>query len=528
MRDKVLLALDSGTSVVKATAFDTTGALLASVARPNTYAVLADGGAEQDIARSWDDAAEVLAALVAELHVRHPGREVLALAVTGQGDGCWLVDEAAEPVGPGLIWLDSRASALVEALKASGAAAAAFAHTGTGIAACQMAPQLLWLEQERGDMLRRARWALHPKDLLFQRLTGTIATSPCEGSFTFGNFRTRTYEDEVLRVLGLSRHRRLLPPMLDGAVQARPLQPSAARRIGLPAGTPVVLGYIDVACTALGAGIYGTGTDAGISVIGSTGVHLRLVPNAAVSPCADQTGYCFAFPVPGHTMQGQTNMAATINIDWLVALAQDGAALHGGPSADQRQSMLLALDDAVLEGRPGAALYHPFISPSGERGPFTDALARASILGVDRFVRLADLARGIYEGLAMAARDCYTASGDVPSLIRLTGGAARSRALAAILAHVLDRPVLAAAQPEAGTAGAAMMAAVQQGVFPTMQDCASAWIAPDERPPALPRADLARFYDRLFAVYGRSRHAMRAIWHDLHAVRATLDAADGA
>jgi erythritol kinase len=119
----------------------------------------------------------------------------------------------------------------------------------------------------------------------------------------------------------------------------------------------------------------------------------------------------------------------------------------------------------------------------------------------------------------MAARDCYAAAGGAPARIRLTGGAARSHALCAVLASVLDRPVIAAGQPEAGTAGAAMIAAVQQGVFADMRDCAATWIGADEAAWVLPQPDLVAFYDRLFPVYRAAYQALRPTWHDLHSVR---------
>ena len=86
----------------------------------------------------------------------------------------------------------------------------------------------------------------------------------------------------------------------------------------------------------------------------------------------------------------------------------------------------------ALAGRPGAAIFHPFISTAGERGPFTDASARASLIGLDQNVRLKDLARAVFEGLCFAARDCYAAIGGAPRDIRVTGGAARSPAIRAI------------------------------------------------------------------------------------------------
>lgn len=519
----LIVALDSGTSVVKAVAFDSHGAMLATASRPNRYVILPGGGAEQDMARSWDDAVAVLSELSATIADRHPGRAVVALAVTGQGDGTWLIDADGEPVQPGWLWLDARAAGIVEELKASGAAEAAFTFTGTGLAACQQAPQLVWMQRHRPEALARAATAFHPKDFLYLRLTGERVTSPCEGCFTFGNFRTRTYQDEVLRALGLSDYRHLLPPMVDGTLQSHPLTAAAARATGLPPGLPVVLGYVDFICTTLAVGMFDQTGDAGVSVAGSTGIHSRLTPRTelvALSP--HMTGYTAPYPVPGYTIQMQSNMAATLNIDWLAGLAVEAAALAGLTDIS-RADMLLALDQRVAAARPGAAVFHPFISTAGERGPFTDAHARASVFGLDQNVRLADLARAVYEGLGFAARDCYVAFGGAPSEIRITGGAARSLALRGILASCLNRPVRASGQAEAGAAGVAMMAAVRLGLFADMQSCAARWVTPGLGEAVLPEPGLVALYDRLFPIYRELYAAYPGLWRGLHAARETME-----
>lgn len=510
----LILALDSGTSVVKAIAFEADGTLVDSASRPNRYVVLPNGGAEQDMERSWDDAASVLS----ELTQRLAGRDIAVLAVTGQGDGTWLVDADDQPVGAGWLWLDARGASIVEDLTASGAAQAAFAYTGTGLAACQQVPQLLWMQRHRPEALARAVVSFHPKDFLYLRLTGQRATSPDEGSCTFGDYRLREYRDEVLTALGATQFHRLLPPMLDGTRTAHALTAAAAARTGLTQGLPVVLGFLDVVCCALGAGVYGAEGDTGLTIFGSTGMHLRLIPDVAhVAPSPAQTGYCMAFPVPGHTLQAQTNMASTLNIDWVAGLVIEAASLAGVSLS--REAALRALDQGVGAARPGAAIYHPYISVAGERGPFTDATARASIIGLDQNVRLMDLVRGVYEGLCFASRDCFAAIGGAPASIIVSGGAARSLILREILAAVLGRSVRAPAQTEAGAAGAAMIAAVQCGMFADMAACAAVWTVPRLGTKLAPEPALSATYDRLFPVYREAIHAMPPLWRHLRDVR---------
>ena len=129
-----------------------------------------------------------------------------------------------------------------------------------------------------------------------------------------------------------------------------------------------------------------------------------------------------AFPVPGSVAQMQSNMAATLNIDWIVDLARARPRACSATRSSARTA-LAALDARVLEAEAGAALlYHPYIHEAGERGPFVDANARAQFTGLSTRTGFVDLVRAVYEGLALAARDCYAAMGHAAGR-----GAARRR-----------------------------------------------------------------------------------------------------
>lgn len=523
MTRDLLVGLDAGTSMFKAVAFDLAGREVAVAAVRNAYAEVGGGGVEQDMARTWDDAARTLRLLAGK--VEDLAGRAAALAVTAQGDGTWLVDEAGEPVAPAWIWLDSRSAAIVEDLRAGAAGAGAYALTGSGLNACQQGPHLLWLARHRPDLLERAATAFHCKDWLYFKLTGARATDPAEGTFTFGDYRTRAYSPEILDLLGLSAWRHLLPPIVEGTREHHPLTPAGAAATGLATGTPVVLGYVDVACTALGGGLFDPGgRDVGCSIVGSTGMHMRLAGGPGeVQLNGDQTGYTMAFPVPGSLAQMQSNMAATLNVDWLVDRAAEILAAFG--EARPRAELLPLVDARVAETRPGTLLYHPYIHAAGERGPFVESSARAQFLGLTTETGFFDLARAVYEGLCLAARDCYAAMGEIPAEIRITGGAARSRTLRRILAGVLGRPVRGSRREETGAAGAAMMAAVRLGLYPDMAACCAEWVDPLLGEPEPPDPDLTRRYEALFPVYRAGHGATRGIWRDLQRARQEGDAA---
>jgi erythritol kinase len=516
----VIVGIDAGTSLIKTVAFTREGRQLGSFSLPNVYCTADRDRVEQDMSRTWDDtvaALRGLAAGVPDLQTR-----VAAIAVTGQGDGTWLIDDEGRPVAPALLWLDSRAARLVEEIRASPQNAVLYRRTGSGLNACQQGPQLAWLQANAPECVSRAATAFHCKDWLYFRLTGMRATDPSEVAFSYGNFRTRCYDPEAARLIGIADLARLVPRVVDGVSMTHPLGAAGASETGLPAGVPVSLGYVDVVCNALGAGLYDPAPEVGCTIIGSTGMHMRLASTAdAVTLNDEATGYTMPFPVPGHYAQMQSNMAATLNIDWLLDLALGVLASEGVTRS--RADLIRRLDERVMQARPGEVVFHPFISDAGERGPFVAHDACAQFLGLRSRHGYWDLMRAVMEGLALAARDCYAAMGALPRDVRITGGAARSRALGAILGAALGSNVRVCNREEAGAAGAAMIAAVATGWYPDMAACADDWVTPHLGDPKAPDASLAARYERMFPAYVEARLAARPLWKRLAALRAGGD-----
>ena len=510
MRDgaDILIGIDSGTSVVKAVAFDLAGRQLASAAVLNRYTTGGDGSACQPLGRTWADCVQALRGLGDK--VEGLARRTAAIAVTAQGDGTWLVGADNEPVTDAWLWLDARAAPSVVRLGAGPLERARFEATGTGLNTCQQGTQLAQMDRTDPGLLDRAEVALHCKDWLYLNLTGVRATDPSEAGFTFGNFRTRRYDDTVIEALGLGHRRGLLPEIVEGTETTHPLSEAAATATGLAAGTPVSLAYVDMAMTGLGAGLYTGKGGAACTIIGSTGVHMEARPAGEVHLNAEGTGYVMALPVPGMVAQAQTNMAAALNIDWALRFAADLMALAGHPVTFS--DLVAHIEDWLGASRPGAILYHPYISEAGERGPFVDANARAGFMGLSSAHRFPDLLRAVVEGLGMAARDCYAAMGELPSELRLTGGAARSAALRGVLAACVQAPVRVSSREEAGAAGAAMMAAVAIGAYPSMDECIARWVTPLLGAAEPPDPRLIAVYDRLFPAYARARTALAPVW----------------
>ncbi|MGI9502900.1 MAG: FGGY-family carbohydrate kinase, partial [Geminicoccaceae bacterium] len=280
--------------------------------------------------------------------------------------------------------------------------------------------------------------------------------------------------------------------------------------------TPVVLGPLDVIATTLGAGAYEPGRNIGISILGSTGMHIRIFHDADDIVLSDeQVGYIMPFVVPGTWGGFQSHMAATLNIDWLVDMAATCAELAGMDGVDRRD-LLLKLDKQAGDARPGMLLFHPFISENGERGPFVNPKARAQILGLSTKSGPGDLMRAIYEGMAFAGKDCYRALEHKPDEIRLAGGAANSALCRRILAASVGAPVRIVERAEAGAAGAALTAAVSIGLYETIANGLRDWVTPYLGDLEPVDQELAAIYDDLFPAYRDGYLQMNGVWQTLY------------
>ena len=134
-------------------------------------------------------------------------------------------------------------------------------------------------------------------------------------------------------------------------------------------------------------------------------VPLSAPPACTCAPCLRRT-MCISTPrapatsspcqSPGLVVQMQTNMAASLNIDWVLSLAAD---LLRKPER-RHQPSRSGEAHRRMAGRqpPRPIVYHPYISEAGERGPFANANARASFIGLSVNHRYPDLVRAVVGG----------------------------------------------------------------------------------------------------------------------------------
>ena len=484
----MIIGVDVGTSMTKADAYDDEGRKLASAERASRLEQFDDGRVEQDLEDVVASVADVIRRVTAE-----GGESVLALALTGQGDGLWLRDAEGYAARPPISWLDDRAAGVVRGWQDDGTVAEMYRRTGVGLFPGCHAPLLVSLGRDEPESLERAAVAGYCVDALVQRLTGEITVDASDASLPFLDVASRTYDDGALEVCGLTDRRGLLAdPAPSGAVFA--LDRRGAEITGLPVGTPVTGGPFDLPACAVGAGLSKPGD--GLLIIGTTLACEVFTDRVDPGPNPEPAGMWLCTPEPDRWLRAMPAMVGTAGLDWLLDFLGVG---------------IDALEGLLAGTAPGAGGVSalPFLSASGERAPFVDTRARGQIEGITLGTKRGDVVRAVCEGIAYTARHCFeraSASADEQGRLVACGGGSRSGPWAQIFADVLERPLIVPDDPGLGTRGAAVTAARALGddLDP------AAWAAPSR---TVEPADASRHrYDAGYARYRAHVEVARDFW----------------
>ncbi|HEX3983718.1 MAG TPA: FGGY family carbohydrate kinase [Acidisoma sp.] len=459
----LLLGIDIGTSIVKAAIFDRAGTEITHAARRTNVLAPKPDWAEADPEEVWRATCDVIRRV---LQARDVSADAIAgIGLSGAMVGAWVVDEAGQPLRPGIFWSDARAQPLIDAMMARDPAVMSriFAISGSAMQQGCTLPVLRALILDQPEILARAKAVIGAKDFIRARLTGRIATCIVEAAVAPGSAHQRGRSPELLTLFGLDDHAHLLPEPMPCESVAGAITPAAAAATGLCTGIPVVIGAGDVAASVIGAG--GLAVGCAVTILGTTCLNGIVVPEPIFTP-ADLG---ILFTLPGDLwLRTMVNVAGTTNIEWALAtLCPDFA-----EAADAYER----LGALATQSPPGAqgAVYVPYLSEVGIIAPVLAAAARGGFAGLAPRHRRPDMLRAVYEGVAYAIRDCFETTAREFGTVRLVGGGARSAFWRQMIADVLNRPVEVPEGQEFGAKGAALLAATGIGWFSSVAEASVA------------------------------------------------------
>ncbi|MDX1740592.1 MAG: xylulokinase, partial [Rhodothermales bacterium] len=343
------------------------------------------------------------------------------------------------------------------------------------------APKLLWVRDHEPDNYRDVAQVLLPKDYVRFRLTGEYATDKAgAGGTLLLDLALRDWSRHVLDALEIPST--WLPPTFEGPEVTGHLSQHAAEAIGLAEGTPVVAGGGDQAAQAVGVGAVVPGVIA--LTLGTSGV----VFTSCDEPKVEAEGRVHAFPhaVPDQWHVMGVMLSAAGSLRWY----RDAVA----PNAEY--PILLREAEEVDPGSDGL-FFMPYLS--GERTPHADPHVRGAFIGLTLQHGRPHMTRAVLEGVAYGLQDNLMLLRRVgvqkPDQVRVSGGGARSPLWRQILADVMQVELVSVRTEEGAAYGAALLAAVGAGAWPSVEAACSATIQTTDS--VTPRPDAAVRYERL-------------------------------
>ena len=437
------LGIDCGTQGTKAVIFNSdSGEIIAKGYAPHKIIADSMGKREQET-RWWIDAmTKAVKTAIAKSGI--DGKEIKALAVSGQQHGCVVLDEHGNVIRNVKLWNDtSTALQNADLVKESGGLAGVWESLGTTLAVGYTASKVRYLAEKETDLYTRVKHILLPHDYINFFLTGNYVTEGSEASGTgYYDVKARSYSKIMMnRIDPKGILEQAVPPVYSWKNPAGTLRGEAAKILGLNESCLVACGGGDNTMGAIGtAAILDDCCSIGIGTSGTV---------ALLSP------------VMGKNINPYIQIYELLDNKWLITTCSLNATSATTVVQNLFKLSLHALDDAIGRAPMGSEGVQVIPFFDGERVP-----ALPSAYGIFKNLssincKQENIIRATVEAVSFTLRwgfEKITNSFPAPHRLVVTGGGANSISWRQILADVFNLELNALQSDEGGALGAALQA----------------------------------------------------------------------
>ena len=476
----VVVALDAGTTGVRALAIDESGTVAGWVYREFTQHFPRPGWVEHDADEIWQTAAAVLAELAGKI-----AEPVAAIGITNQRETAIIWDKrTGQPLARAIVWQDRRTAARCEQLEAEGHLPLIRELTGLVLDPYFSATKFAWLLEDCDTPRKHLALGTVDTWLLWKLTEGEVfATEPSNASRTMlFDIRRRQWSEELCELFGVPMS--ALPEVLPssgifGHTAAGSLGSGASsNRIpiaGIAGDQQAAL--FGQACFDPGdvKNTYGTGSFVLMNIgdtssEGSPPVHEGLLTSVG----------------------WELGMTASRSAGNIVYVLEGAIFITGAAVQWLRDGLGIISEASELEGlalqceNSGGCILVPAFT--GLASPWWDAEARGSIFGLTSAVGPPQLARAVIASMSYQTKDVVrameAASGHKLSSLRVDGGASAMNLLLQHQADSLGAKVLRPTMTETTARGAAWLAGLGAGVWSSLDELKDQWQLDTEVSPA--------------------------------------------
>lgn len=447
------IGIDLGTSAVKLLLMDETGKVLNIVSKEYPLSFPNPGWSEQNPSDWWAQSKAGLKELTANVDKN----SIAGISFGGQMHGLVVLDENDEVIRPAILWNDGRTQKETDYLNKEIGKEKLSRLTGNIAFAGFTAPKILWLKANEPQNFAKIKKIMLPKDYIAYRLTGEFSTDYSDASgMLLLDVKNKCWSKEMLEICDVKEE--WMPKLYESYEKTGTLKPDVAEELGFPAECIVAAGAGDNAAAAIGTGTVGAGK-CNLS-LGTSGTLFITSDKFGVDP--HNALHSFDHADGGYHLMGCMLSAASCNNWWMKDI------LCSDDFADEQKP----LDE---EGRLGEN--HVYFLPylMGERSPHNDPSARASFIGMSMDTSRADMLQAVFEGVAYGLRDSLEVArslGAAPERTTICGGGAKSPLWRKIVANIMDMKVDTVEVEEGPAYGGAILAAVADKKFESVEAAA--------------------------------------------------------
>ena len=452
--EPLILAIDIGTSSVRAVLFDRLGRAVQGVEARQGHEIRTrpDGASEADPGALLELVFQCLDQIVSR--AGHLGGKIGGVAACTFVNNILGIDEGNRVVIPLTSYADTRADAEVVGLKADFDETIVHDRTGCRFHPSYLPARFRWLAQTQPDLFRRVARFVSIGEYLELKLFGEAAVTYSVASWSGLLNRSKLEWDREL-MAGLPVRAEQLSPLTDARVPRRGLRPKFAARWPMLRDLPWFPAVGDGATANIGSGCV---SPARVALTVGTTSALRVV---LTDPPDHLPSGLWCYRVDGRRslLGGALSEGGSV-FAWMKATLQP----ENGPEFEGSV--------AGMEPDGHGLTVLPFLA--GERAPGWAGHARATIQGLTLATTPRDILRAGLEAVAYRIALVFDLLRPVlpadPQVIASGGALLRSPAWLGIIADVLGRPVSVSQVQEASGRGSALLALEALGALADMED----------------------------------------------------------
>lgn len=416
-----LIGTDIGTSGTKSVLMDTSGKLIAQSLVEYDVLTPKPLWAEQ-WASVWLAAAkQSIKQVITNSGVTPTDIKGIGISALYGGSGI-PVDAEGKEVRPTLIWMDRRAEEQVQWVKDHIDLQKLSDITGNDVVDPYYGyTKILWVKQNEPENWAQIKELLPPDTFIVKDLTGNTAVNYSAAGNIGGvyDINENTWSDDLLTDLDIPRS--MMPDRLVDATEiVGTITTKAAEETGLPVGTPVIVGGVDVGAANVGMGVLEPGRY--VAAIG-TSMNAALVSE---EPIKDQGLIVWPYPYKSEKLNYNFSGSATAGAitKWFrdnFAELEVSEQKAGGRNA---YAVLSERAKDIPAGSNGLVVLPYFM---GERAPVWNSDAKGVLFGLSLAHNKEHIYHAFQEAVAYALRHSIELTGqDLGDYIILAGGVTQS------------------------------------------------------------------------------------------------------